>query len=116
VVGGGAVRAADRHAVRHADRLALGAHRGHLHDHDHAGHRRGVLLPGAAELQHLQRLPGAARAEGAVVLGRELARPGALLLPGAGRDDMEAQCGHAPRVVADALQRDAERRSRATSR
>ena len=48
--------------VRHADRLAVGAHRGHLHDHDHAGDRRGVPLPRAAELQRVQRLPGAAAA------------------------------------------------------
>jgi branched-chain amino acid transport system permease protein len=37
-------------ALRRADRLAVGAHRGHLHDHDHARDRRRVLLPGAAEL------------------------------------------------------------------
>ena len=44
--------------ARHAHRLAVGAHRGHLHHHDHAGDRHGVLLPGPAELRDLQRLPG----------------------------------------------------------
>ena len=34
-----------------------GADRGHLHDHDHAGDRHGVLLLRAAELRALQRLP-----------------------------------------------------------
>ena len=47
-----------RDAVRRRRRLALGAHRGHLHDHDHARDRRRLLLPRAAELHRLQRLPG----------------------------------------------------------
>ena len=64
-----------------ADRLAVGAHRRHLHDHDHAGDRRRLLLPGAAELQRLQRLPGAARDLPAQGAGHRLARPGAVLLP-----------------------------------
>ena len=37
-------------------RRALGAHRGHLHHHDHARDRVGVLLLHAAELHDLQRL------------------------------------------------------------
>ncbi len=73
VVGGGAVCAADRRRLRHLHRLAVGAHRWHLHDHDHAGHRRGLLLPGAAELQRLQRLPGPARAEAAHGVRHQLA-------------------------------------------
>ena len=64
-----------------ADRLAVGAHRRHLHDHDHAGDRRRLLLPGAAELQRLQRLPGPARDLPAQGAGHRLARPGAVLLP-----------------------------------
>ena len=75
------VGGADRGGVRHADRLAVGAHRRHLHDHDHAGHRRGLLLPGAAELQRLQRLPGPARAQAAHRVRPGLARPAAVLLP-----------------------------------
>ena len=59
VVAGRRAGAVDRrHARGHVDRLALGAHRGHLHDHDHARDRHGVLLPRAAELRDLQRLPG----------------------------------------------------------
>ena len=59
------------------------AHRGHLHDHDHAGDRRGVLLPGAAELQRVQRLPGpAARSIRRWSLGVELARSAAVLSVG----------------------------------
>ena len=56
-----AVLARDRRSrslCAHADRLALGADRGHLHDHDHAGDRRGVLLLRPAELRAVQRLPG----------------------------------------------------------
>jgi branched-chain amino acid transport system permease protein len=75
--------------LRHPDRLAVGAHRRHLHHHDHAGHRRGLLLPGAAELQRVQRLPGPARGEAAHRVRRQLAQPHAVLLPvpvlGAGR-------------------------------
>ena len=62
-------------------RLVLGAHRGHLHDHDHAGHRGGVLLPGPAELLALQRLPGLPERADADGPGRRPARAGALLLP-----------------------------------
>ncbi len=54
----GRARARDRDGVRDAHRLVLGAHRGHLHDHDHAGDRGGLLLPRPAELLALQRLPG----------------------------------------------------------
>ena len=80
VVGRGAAGAVHRHAVRDADRLAVGAHRRHLHDHDHARHRRGVLLPGAAELHAVQRLPGAARTAPAHRAGHRPAPAGAVLL------------------------------------
>ena len=44
-----------RDPVRHARRRARGAHRGHLHHHDHARDRRGVLLLHQPELGDLQR-------------------------------------------------------------
>ena len=67
-------RSRSRHARRHVHRLALGAHRGHLHDHDHAGDRRGLLLPGPAELLDLQRLPGLPAGRAAGRARRRLAR------------------------------------------
>ncbi len=65
----------DRGGVRHLHRLALGPHRRHLHHHDHARDRRRVLLPHAAELQRVQRLPGAAEDLSAEVSRPQLARP-----------------------------------------
>ena len=62
-------------------RLALGAHRGHLHHHDHARDRRGLPLSRAAELQRVQRLPGAAEGLCAHGAGRQLGRAGPVLLP-----------------------------------
>ena len=50
VVGRRDARARHRDAGRDVHRLAVGAHRGHLHHHDHAGGRRRVLLPLPAEL------------------------------------------------------------------
>ena len=58
VVARARVRADARDDSRGRNRLALGAHRRHLHDHDHARRRRRVLLPRAAELHAVQRLPG----------------------------------------------------------
>ncbi len=75
VVGRGArSRSPSRPSPPTLHRLAVGAHRGHLHHHDHAGDRRRLLLPGAAELQRVQRLPGPARAEAADGLRHRLAR------------------------------------------
>ena len=71
-------------AVRDRGRLALGAHRGHLHDHDHARDRRRLLLPGAAELHRLQRLPGLQQGRRAGAARHRLPRAGALLLSRAG--------------------------------
>ena len=70
-----------RDLVRHAHRLALGAHRGHLHDHDHARHRRRVSLPRAAELQRVRRLPGPAARLPADRPRHRLAIAAAVLLP-----------------------------------
>ena len=70
-----------RHARRDADRLALGAHRRHLHDHDHARGGRGVLLPRAAELQRARGLPGLPEGLSAGALRARLARTRAVLLP-----------------------------------
>jgi len=53
---GGAARGAGRRAAEHLHRRDLGADRGHLHHHDHAGDRRRLLLLRAPELRHLQRL------------------------------------------------------------
>ena len=76
-------RRGDRDGLRHLGRLALGADRRHLHDHDHARHRRVVLLPGAAELLRIRRSRGlqpGLRADGA----RHRFSPAhSLLLPGA---------------------------------
>ena len=80
---GGRARARDRDGLRHAHRLVLGAHRGHLHDHDHAGDRGGLLLPRPAELLALQRLPGLPERDDAGGRGDGAARPDHLLLPGA---------------------------------
>ena len=57
-----------------ADRRDLGAHRGHLHDHDHAGDRRRVLLLRAAELRAVQRPFRLCRHSAAARLRRRLAR------------------------------------------
>ena len=83
LVAGGAARAGARHARRHLHRLALGAHRGHLHHHDHARGGRGVLLPVPAELQRAERLPGLPARVSAERARRQLARADAVLLPGA---------------------------------
>ena len=56
VVGWRAARDCHCGDLRHALRCPLGAHRGHLHDHDHARDCVGVLLLHAAELPDLQRL------------------------------------------------------------
>ena len=61
-------------------RLAVGAHRGHLHHHDHAGDRHGVLLPGPAELRDLQRLPGLPEGRAAGGARHRLAHADAVLL------------------------------------
>jgi ABC-type branched-subunit amino acid transport system permease subunit len=70
--------------LRHHRRRARGADRGHLHDHDHARDRGGVLLFHPAELHDLQRLyrlqPGGA----AAALRGGLAPADAVLLPDAG--------------------------------
>src|SRR5918995_1897878 len=70
-----------RHGRRHVHRLAVGAHRGHLHHHDHAGDRHGVLLSGPAELRDLQRLPGLPESRAAGSTGHRLAHGDAVLLP-----------------------------------
>ena len=51
----GSCAAGNRHRgrFRHAGGRALRPHRGHLHDHDHAGDRSVVLLPDPAELADL---------------------------------------------------------------
>ena len=54
------------------DRRALVAHRRHLHDHDHARDRRGVLLSDFAELADLQRFCGFHHDSGADRLRRQL--------------------------------------------
>src|SRR5712692_6765919 len=77
----GRAGARDRDGVRDAHRLVLGAHRGHLHDHDHAGHRGGLLLPRPAELFALQRVPGLPERDDARGGGRRAARPAGLLPP-----------------------------------
>ena len=53
---------------------ARGAHRGHLHDHDHARDRRGVLLFHQRELRDLQRPHRHRRRSDASLSGRRLAR------------------------------------------
>ena len=68
VVARRAGRDRDRGDLRNAARRARGAHRGHLHHHDHARDRVGVLLLHAAELHDLQRLLGLQR--GAHAAGR----------------------------------------------
>ena len=77
----GAVRGAARRARLSAlIGCDLGAHRGHLHDHDHAGDRRRLLLLRAAELRDLQRTFRLCRHSHAARLRHRLARSGALLL------------------------------------
>ena len=101
VVAGGAARDRHRDRRRGVHRLALGAHRGHLHDHDHARDRRRLLLPGAAELQRLQRLPGpAARCYPPTRVRHRLARSGAVLLPGAGLRAGRLLLRHVPGALA----------------
>ena len=56
------------------DWRARGAHRGHLHNHDHARDRRGVLLLHQRELCDLQRPHRHQRHSDAGVSGRRLAR------------------------------------------
>ena len=67
--------ARDHHCgdLRNALRRTLGAHRGHLHDHDHARDCVRVLLFHAAELRDLQRLLGLQRGAYAAGVRRRLA-------------------------------------------
>ena len=81
LVGGGADRDRHRGRVRHAGRRALGAHRGHLHDHDHARDRGGVLLSDPAELADLQRLQRFHDDSGAALLGINWQQAASALLP-----------------------------------
>ena len=68
-----------RHRFRR-DRRDLGAHRGHLHHHDHASDRGCVLLFRAAELHVVQRPFRLCRNSDARSRGRQLARSGSFLL------------------------------------
>ena len=73
VVAGGAGGARHRHGVRRVHRLALGAHRGHLHHHDHA--RGGVAFYYlACRTTAFSTVSGLPSGAGASVLG-SLARP-----------------------------------------
>ena len=72
------------HRLRRRARLALGAHRRHLHDHDHAGDRRRVLLLRAAELRALQRLPAASAGSRRRSCSASTGAIRAVLLPRAG--------------------------------
>ena len=62
------------HDCRRDHWRARGAHRGHLHDHDHARDRGGVLLFRQRELRDLQRPHRHQRHSDAGVSGRRLAR------------------------------------------
>ena len=73
----------DRDPVWNAGRHAGGSHRGHLHDHDHAGDRGGVLLLHPPELWHLQRLHRLQQRRPTGPVRRRLAPGGAVLLPDA---------------------------------
>ena len=66
-----ALRARDH--LRHARRRARGAHRGHLHHHDHARDRCGLLLFHQPELGDLQRPHRHQHRRHAEILGRRLA-------------------------------------------
>ena len=70
----------DRDPVWNAGRRPRGSHRGHLHDHDHAGDRCGVLLLHPPELRDLQRLHRLQQRHPAGPVRRRLAPGGAILL------------------------------------
>ena len=70
----------DRDPVWDAGRHPRGPHRGHLHDHDHAGDRGGVLLLHPPELYDLQRLYRFQQRHPTRPVRRRLAPGGAVLL------------------------------------
>ena len=69
-----------RNDLRHAWRRARGPHRGHLHHHDHAGDRRGLLLLHQSELGDLQRSHRDQQRCHPALLGRQLAGGYSVLL------------------------------------